>query len=76
VREEYRMQSLSDMDKVKELFDELWIDYDEEQTVKNNNAVLRISDKNINPDENAFSQSLDIVFDENGKFKFFDPYGE
>lgn len=61
---------MSDLDKVKHLFDEIGVEY-----IISNNQIS-IGSKSIIEYESAWGKALDISFSEEGKFLGFEPWGE
>ena len=60
---------LTDKEKFKSFFDELNIRYDERQN------IIFIKD-HIDDDPERYGASLDLLFNEDGSFKMFSPWGE
>lgn len=61
---------MSDLEKIKHLFDEIGIEY----TVSNNK--ISIGNNSIIEYESAWGKALDIAFSKEGKFLGFEPWGE
>jgi hypothetical protein len=61
---------MNDLEKFKQLFDEIGVEY----TVSN--SQISINSKNIIEYKSAWGKALDISFSEEGKFLGFEPWGE
>ena len=62
--------SLTDLEKWKMFLDRMNIEY------KENNKILEIDHSAIETRPEGFGESLEIIFDQSGKFKYFSPWGE
>lgn len=65
---------MTDLDKFKELFNELGILYEVEHTERGKTAIHM--DESSIDDYCGYGKSLSIIFSSEGKFKEFEPWGE
>ena len=61
---------MSDLEKIKHLFDEIGVEY----TVSNNE--ISIGKNSIIEDHSSWGKALDIYFSKEGNFIGFEPWGE